>query len=345
MKKGPTLSDIAKALNTNVSTVSRALNNHPRISKQMREKVQRLAKEMGYQANAIARQLKRGSSKTIGLIVPRINRSFFANVIHGVESIAKEAGYHVLICQSNDSEEEEYHCLNLLASQNVVGIIMSLASNSTETRYLQELINRGEHIIMFDRVHIDLPFKKVVNANRKSAYLATKHLLEEGYRKIAHFGGPLAINIYRDRFRGYQEALEEYGLALDPGLIFHACLTREEGYQQLQQLRANQTPFDAIFAASDFSALGALCALQDLKIKIPEEVGVFGFANEPFTELIGLSSVEQFSEEMGKAAARLLLSSITEEKVEGQPEDLLPDEVLMPLKLMLRRSSQRKGAD
>lgn len=342
MKKSPTLSDIAKALNTNVSTVSRALNNHPRISKEMREKVQRLAKEMGYQANAIARQLKRGSSKTIGLIVPRINRSFFSNVIHGVESIAKQAGYHVLICQSNDAQEEEYHCLNLLASQNVVGIIMSLASDSIETRFLQELIGRGEPIIMFDRVHLELPVKKVLNANRKSAYLATKHLLDQGYRNIAHFGGPLAINIYRDRFRGYQEALEEQGIPVDPKLVFHSCLTREEGFEQVKAFISEETAFDAIFAASDFSALGATLACKEFNIRIPEEVGVFGFANEPFTELIGLSSVEQFSEDMGKSAAHLLLRSLAESESAGVSEDLLPDEIIMPVKLNIRKSSRRE---
>lgn len=337
MARKITIKDIASKLNTNISTVSRALNNNPGISERTRKLVLKTAKEMGYEPNSFAKQLRKGSSNTIGLIVPRINRVFFSNAIHGVETIAKQKGFNVFICQSNESRADETAVIETLLNNNVAGVIMSLSIESTDGDSFREIIRRKVPFVMFDRVWDSPGANKVINNNFQGAYDTVRHLIEQGYRSIAHISGPQHSNIYKDRFEGYKQALADQGIPFRDELIVKGVLTQEGGRNAAAFLLDKKIPFDSIFAAGDYGALGALQYLKEQKKRIPEEIGIAGFANEPFTELVGITSVEQFGTELGKSAARLLIEEIAEKgpSPAGKKIEINPQ-------LIIRESSKRK---
>jgi len=315
MTKKVTIKDIAKELNTNYSTVSRALNNSSRISEETKKNVKSKALEMGYQPNSFAQQLKKGYSNTIGLVVPRINRVFFSNVINGVETIAKQNGFNVIICQSNENLQEEADSIQTLLNNNVAGIIISLSRESKDETSFKDILDKKVPFVMFDRTLKEVHSNQVINNNFKGAYEVTKHLIEQGYQNIAHLTGPLYVNVYAERLKGYKQALAENNIIYNDDLVVEDALTKQKGYAATDKLLKDKVKFDAIFATGDYAALGAMICLQEKNIKIPEEVGVAGFANEPFTDLIGLTTVEQFSTEIGKSAATLLFEDIQEKSL------------------------------
>jgi len=337
MTKKVTIKDIARELNTTYSTVSRALNNNSGISKEKRRIILVKAKGMGYEPNIFAQQLRRGGSTTIGLIVPRINRVFFSNVIHGVEKEAKLKGFTVLICQSNETELEEKESIRTLLTNNVAGIIMSISKETGSPGLHREIIKRKIPFVMFDRVFRELETNMVLNDNYYGAYAVTEHMIEQGYRNIVHFAGPLTINIYRDRMEGYKKAMEERQLSVFPERIIENVITKDMGYESTGKLYDSDIEFDGIFAASDFSALGALLYLQSRGIKVPGGVGVAGYANEPFTELVQLTTVEQHSTEIGRSAARLLFEEIDEGGIKEMSK-----EVIIKPELIIRKSTLKK---
>lgn len=336
MTKKVTIKDIAKELNTNYSTVSRALNNSSRISEETKKNVRDKAKEMGYQPNSFAQQLKKGSSNTIGLVVPRINRVFFSNVINGVEIIAKKKGFNVIICQSNESLQEESESIQTLLNNNVAGIIISLSRETKNPSSFADVINKKVPFVMFDRTLNETHSNQVINNNFKGAYDVTRHLIEQGYKNIAHLTGPLFVNVYAERLKGYQQALADYHIPFNEKLVVENALTKQKGYAATQELINEEIKFDAVFATGDYAALGAMTYLQEKNIKIPEEVGVAGFANEPFTELIGLTTVEQFSTEIGKSAAELLFEDIQDKSLS------INKNIEINPQLIIRKSTNKK---
>jgi LacI family transcriptional regulator len=323
--KKKTIHDIAAELGITASTVSRALNNNPRISKSTREKVQKLARELNYQPNKLAASLRNGRGKSIGVIVPRINRSFFSNAISGIESITNPAGYTLMICQSNEDLSTEEKALQSLLNNRVDGIIMSISANTRNGLHIQKAIDEGIHVVQFDRVCKELPVSKVVNDNFDGAYRLTKHLLSKGYKKIYHFSGPLHINVYQERFAGYEKAMQEAGISLTKEMHYENVLTRVQGGELALDLEKQKKMPEAILCTSDFSALGALIALRDLNNGASSEVEIVGFGNEPFTELMepGMTSVEQFSVEMGMEAARLLIDSVENKQAANKPKEII----------------------
>jgi LacI family transcriptional regulator len=337
MVKKVTIKDIARELGTTTSTVSRAISNADGISEKKRKQVLDKARAMGYEPNLFARQLRQGGSRTIGLIVPRINRVFFSNVIHGVESIAREKGYSVIICQSHENKDREDENIKTLISNHVAGILMSVSMESEKADTHLEIQKRNIPFVMFDRVFEKLDANKVLNDNFHAARQLTEHLIEQGYGRIVHFAGPENINIYRERLNGFLAGLEKHGISPEKGQILGNVLTKEKGLEETNRLIETSYPFDAIFAASDYSALGALLSLKEHRIDVPGMVGVAGFANEPFTELLELTTVDQQSIEMGKTAARLLF-----EGIDSMPEKTDKEIVIKP-ELIIRNSTLKTG--
>ncbi|MFD1631438.1 LacI family DNA-binding transcriptional regulator [Pseudopedobacter beijingensis] len=331
MAKQVTIKDIARELNTNYSTVSRALNNNPRISEETRTAIISKAREMGYKPNKLAQQLKTGHSNTIGLIVPRINRVFFSNVIHGIEIIAKQQGYNVLICQSYESFEEEKRNIQTLLSNNVAGIIMSVTRETKDISEFDKIIENDVPFVLFDRTLENTQFNEVVNDNFYGAYQATKHLIQQGYKQIIHFAGPLHLKNYNERLLGYKEALKDSGMAFNPDLVMADVLTREKGQETIKELINNNIAFDAVFSASDFSALGAMLYLNEIK----KDIALIGFANEPFTELIGLTTVEQYSKSIGENSAKLLFNQFNKKEKSLDVVKIKPE-------LIIRQSTNKK---
>lgn len=310
MRSKITIHDIARSLNISPSTVSRALNDNPRISVSTREKVKEFAQENNYNPNLLASSLRKGRSLNVGIVVPRINRHFFSNVIGGMEEILNAAGYNLIICQSMEDYHKELHNLKALVNLHVDAIFISLSIGTRKLDHIKNLQTRGIHVIMFDRVDESLGIDLIKLNDYLGSFNTVKHLIEQGCEKIVHFGGPTHIKAYQERQKGYSEALLENNIDVPILNIIEDSLTKEKGYWAMINLIENNKIPDAIFSASDYSALGAVLACRDKNIEIPKDICIAGFANEPFTEFIrpGLTSTDQNPELMGKKAAELFLN-------------------------------------
>lgn len=333
-----TIHDIAAGLDITAATVSRALNDNPRISLSTRDKVKKMAKALNYQPNTLAASLRNGKSSTIGIIVPTINRSFFSNVVKGVEEIAHGHGYRVIISQSHDSQENEAAIVNTLANARVEGIITSLGRNTVDFTHYTDLVKEEIPLIQFDRANEEIIANQVTIDDYTGAYLATQHLIDNGYCKIAHFTSSKELNIYRDRLRGYNQALRDNKISLSEDLICNSDLELLDGRQCAQDLFEKNIPFEAIFSASDYAAAGAMRVIKEKGLKIPKDIGIVGFGDEPFTSFTdpSLTTVCQFPLEMGQMAAEQLFNTIN---LSGKKAG--PGKKVINPKLIIRASSKR----
>ncbi|WP_209328926.1 LacI family DNA-binding transcriptional regulator [Lunatimonas salinarum] len=337
-KDKATIHDIANKLGITASTVSRALNNHPRISARTKELVHEAAKEINYKPNSFAVALRNGRSRLIGIIIPTVNRNFFSSIVRGIEEYANQHDYRVVITQSYDNYEKEKQTVNALIDAQVDGIMVSLGKNTTALTHFKKAIERGIPLVFFDRVAEELPVSQVVIDDFQAAFQMTEHLIQQGYRRIAHFNSPMKINIFQERLRGYRQALENYGLKVDPELILYSNLQLEDGRESVASLLNQGIPFDAIFSASDYSIVGALQELKKNGIKVPEAVGLAGFGNEPFTEFTDppLSTVDQVSIPMGQSVAKMFFDLL-----ESEEKSLPIQKVMLRPKVIFRKSTQK----
>ena len=335
-KKQATIQDIALALNITASTVSRALNDHPKISSATKEMVWSTAKKLNYQPNHIAASLRKGKANTIGMIVPRINRHFFSNVITGVESVLNPAGFNLIICQSDESYQKEKENIKTLITSRVAGILVSLSIETKEYKHLEKVKHNHIPLVLFDRITDDLNVSKVDNDDEYGSYELTKHLLDQGYRTFLWMGGPRNSNIYRNRYNGYKKALKEFKINDNQFECFEGTPILDVAEQFMQEYLQKKTLPDVIFAASDYMAMGVIQALTSNGIKVPEDVAVAGYSNEPFASLTSpkLTTVEQFSEEIGRSAAKLLL-----EEIESEDETIIPRKTTLKPRLIVREST------
>lgn len=335
-KKNITIHDIARELNISASTVSRALHDHPRISQHTREAVQKLAAEYNYQPNVVASSLRKGRSKTVGVIIPRINRNFFANVIGGIEEVFAAAGYHLMICQTHESMENEKAAIQTLVNARVDAIMLSISMETTTGDHLRDLMERGIRLFFFDRVYEEIQAGSVVINDRQGAYMNVKHLLEQGYRKIVHVAGAEHISIYRERRKGYLEAMSEAGIDVPDSWIMEKPLILEGGESAFAQGMEMTKKPDAFFCAGDYAALGIMQSAWNHGIRVPEELGITGFANEPFTAFLepSLTTVDQRGGEMGKIVAEMFLQC-----VEGDTATENCRQIVLDPELKIRNSS------
>jgi LacI family transcriptional regulator len=339
-KTEPTIHDIARELNISASTVSRALNNNPRISQKTRDKIKAAADKLGYRPNTIASNLRNQKSNTIGIVVPMINRHFFSSVISGVEDVAFKAGYNVIISQSNDNFSKESTIVHSLFSNRVDGLIISIGMQTQTFAHLELFIRKHIPLVFFDRVVDEIDADKIVVDDFGGAFQVTQHLIDQGCRRIAHIAGPQNLKIYTERKRGYQQALSKNGLSVDQTLILYNNLTAEDGQKAIRQLLSLPNPPDAIFCANDTTALSVMIFLRDKGIKVPEDVALCGFSNEPFSEFVSpsISTIKQPGFEMGQKAAELLIDQIEKKgKTERKHQTFV-----MPTELIVRQSSSRK---
>ena len=338
-KERATIHDIAKKLNITASTVSRALKDHPRISTETKKAVQKIAQKLNYQPNNIAAALRNGKSKILGIIVPMVDRSFFSSVIRGIEEIANGANYNVMICQTYENPEKEIATVEALLNARVDGIIASHAKNTLNFDHFLKVKERGIPLILFDRSNDELEVSNVVIDDFLGAYKATEHLIQQGCIRIAHFTNTRKISIYKERLRGYREALLNNNLEYDESLVVASDLQLEDGrYSMLQLLKLNEIP-DGVFSASAYGILGALQILKENGIKVPEEVALVGFSNEPFTSFTdpSLSTVEQHSMRIGNTAAEIFL-----EEVSDTVKKFIPQKIVLKPELIIRQSSLKK---
>jgi len=335
-----TITDIAKELNTTPATVSRALSNHPRISAKTKKSVHEAALKLNYKRNKIASSLRSGRTHLIGVMIPSAEINFFGSVVHGIESVANSNGYGVLLFQSNEQKDYEEKGLENFIAARVDGILVSIAKDTIEYSHFLEIKSRRVPIVFFDRTNDDLELDSVVIDDYKGAFMATEHLLSQGYKRIAHISGPQHLKNFHDRLKGYLAALRANKIEVDQSLIYDGNVSIDSGRNGTKHLLSLKNPPDAIFATEDFTALGVIKELKQRGIEIPQQFGVIGFANELFGEHITptLSTVDQQTIQMGRSALDLLLNIIEKREIEGHAKQKI---VLDPI-LICRESSTRK---
>jgi DNA-binding LacI/PurR family transcriptional regulator len=337
-----TIKDIAKALGISTSTVSRALRDSYEISPETKQLVLDCAEKLNYRPNPIALSLKERRSRSIGVVVCEIANSFFSQVINGIESIAYDKGYNVIISQSNESYEREIMDLHYLASRSVDGLLISLSTETNDTSHLKALHDKGLPIVFFDRISEDINTHVVIVDNFRGAYEATEHLIKNGYRKIAAIANSEFLSITTERLAGYKEALKNNGIEPKDGYIkhcFYGGMIFSEIEDAVNKLLTLDDKPDAIFTTSDKLTTGCLKTLKRRGLDVPGNIALAGFCNSDITELLNpsLTVVRQPAFEMGKASIELLLQLIESKR----PVTQFEKRILTP-ELRIGDSSTRK---
>ncbi|HEV7351033.1 LacI family DNA-binding transcriptional regulator [Telluribacter sp.] len=338
-KASVTIKEIARELNVSKSTVSRALRDSSEISEETKQRVLELARQLNYSPNPIALSLLNNRTHTLGIIVPDIANAFFSSAIAGVEDVAYSRGYHVMIYQSHESYERELIDARHIATRRADGLIVSIASSSQRYDHFKELQEKDIPVVFFDRVSDEVITHKVIVDDYKGAFEATEHLIKRGCRRIAHIAGPSGLSISQNRFNGYRDALNQYGLPLREEWVVYSEYNQAEGTERAYQLMALRERPDAIFAASDRIALGVHWALRQLGYRMPEDVALMGFSDLAISALLDppLSSVAQPSFEMGQQAAELVL-----ELIESKNTPVSYETRVLKTKLSIRKSSMKE---
>lgn len=316
MKKGLiTIKDIARKLKVSPSTVSRALKNHPDISEATKKAVNELARKLNYQPNAVALSLKQSRSNTIGVIIPEIVHYFFSSVISGIEDVAYEAGFNVIICQSNEKYDREVANVKTLLAHRVDGILVSVSKETKDYNHFQYIRKNRIPLVFYDRIVPGLRTDQVIIDDFEAAYQATKHLTDTGRKRIVHFTAPQNLLIAQKRKEGYLKAISNAGLTTGEELVFQADNFEKARVTVLDILK-NNLQIDGVFAVNDLTAIGAMQTLLKRGIKVPEDVAVAGFSDGRFSGITDptLTSVDQHGYEMGTVATEMLLKRILSEK-------------------------------
>lgn len=331
-----TIKDIAKALNLSTSTVSRALRGSHEINTETKRLVLEYAEKLNYKPNPIALSLKENRSRAIGVLVPEIANNFFSQAINGIEAIAYNRGYHVMIFQSQESYEREVVNVQHMVARKVDGILISLSGYTTDMSHLQEPHNNGMPIVFFDRFSDLIDTHTVIADNFDGAFKATEHLILSGRKRIALLTSLEWLSITQERMAGYKAALKKYDISLEDSLIRHCGFANEELLENVDRLLALNPAPDAFFTTSDRLALSCLTILKDKKVKIPEELSFVGFTNVKIAHLIDppLTTVVQPAFEIGQTAAELLFDLIEEKK-----KSIPFQKVKLPTTLEVRNSS------
>src|SRR5690606_30330351 len=335
-----TMNDIASALGLSRSTVSRALQDHPHINAETKLKVVREAERLGYRYNAVAAGLRTRKYNTIGLIVPRIARHYQSAVITAIQDRLYQHRYNLMICQSNESIEMERDLVHALYAARVEGLIVSATLYTTDFSPFDIFAQSGRPLVFFDRTPKSYPAHKIQGDDYKGGYLATDHLLQQGCRRIAHIGGATMCTIYRERYEGYCDALAKYGLTPDEEIVFFHDLTVENAVSTFDRIITNEKGVDAIFAGNDTIALALVTHARKKGMRLPEDLKIVGYSNDPLTEVVvpSVTSVEQHPYEVGSQAASLMLGLINGYIKPGN--NFMS--VTIPVELVQRASSKRE---
>jgi len=333
-----TIKDLARHLNISVATVSRAMRDMPEIKAETRDAVLKLAKEWDYQSNLLATNLVKNRTRTIGVIVPDLAYHFFASVIKGIEEEAIARGYSLLLTQTSELYERELTNVQNLSRGQVEGFIVSISQETTDFEHLKRLQRKGIPLVFFDRDADEIDVSKVMVDNVGAAYEATKHLIENGSKRIAFLAGPSNVTVSNLRQSGYEKAIQDAGLDLDKSLVVHGNYNLLQAIKLTNELFELENPPDGLVVVSDRLAVGAIAALRKKNIRIPEDVAIVSFNDEPICTIVTptLSSVAQPTFEMGKMAITLLINQIENPVSADKPEV-----IVFKTELKIRESSLR----
>ncbi len=337
-KRRITIKDIARELDMSTSTVSRALSDHSDVSAETRKLVMDLAERLEYQPDPIAVSLRQNRTNVIGVIVPQIINRFFSKSISGIQEVARQHGYRVMITQSDESLELEKENIVTMLNSRVDGLVVALSRQTSDINHFNRVLESAIPLVFFDRVDETAETSRVIIDDYEASYNAVKHLIEQGCKRIANVAGPQNLVNSKKRLQGYKDALADHGLSVNEDLLvfsdYHTDRVRKitDHYLNLKERP------DAIFAINDAFAIEMISYLKKRNVRIPGDIAIVGFNNEVVGEFVDppLTSVDSPAHELGKEAANLLLSHIQQENNEVTCK-------ILKSKLIIRESSQRGG--
>ena len=337
MKKKPIrIKDIARVLNISTATVSRALRDSHDVNPHTRSQVLDVATKLGYKTNIQASALASGSTKNIVVVIPFITNYYFSSVISGIQEIAYNNGYNIVLMLTNDSSEREKYLMDNLAVSNLDGILISIAADCANYDYFNRLIDKNIPIVFFDRVPKDTESSKVLQDDYSGAFIATDHLIRKGYRRIAYLAGNEHLLITQNRLNGYKAALQKYRISLNPEWIVFSGFSQQSGEDDMKKIFELKDQPNGIFAINDRKAVGAIIAIKRKGMLVGKDIGVIGFTNDPISTIIApsLTTVEEPAFEIGKHSCELLIEHINN-------SHFLPKQIVLSGSLIERESTQR----
>jgi len=329
-----TMKRIAGELGVSITTVSKVLNNRADISEATRSRVLAKVEELGYQRNAVARSLSLRRTHTLGIVIPDLMHSFFVEIVAGIEPVASGRGYGLLLCSSSEDPAKERSELEMLRGRQVDGVVLASAQGSGNTEILQQLVRRGTALVMIDRDdHAAVKCHRVLTDDEQVGRLATAHLLDAGRHAVAHIGGPPIVHARR-RERGWRETLKARGITARDEWIVRGGFMESDGYKAMTRLLRLRPRIDAVFAANDPSAIGAMKAIWEAGLRVPADIAVVGVGDIALGDLlrVPLTTVGWSRREQGRNAAELLLNGLDR-------DDDAPQRILIPPRLIVRESS------
>ncbi|WP_339921801.1 LacI family DNA-binding transcriptional regulator [uncultured Cyclobacterium sp.] len=340
MNKEITIYDIAKVVGLSPTTVSRALSNHPRVKENTREKILNTAKSLGYQSNIFASSLRKKRSKSIGVIIPKLNSPFQSSVLAGMEEIATQEGYNLIISQSTESLEKEVSNANIMFNSRVDGLLVSKAGTTDNIEHFAPFFKKQIPVLFFDRVPEDNNCTGVVINNTQAIYDATSHLIKEGCKRIVHVLGNLKINVYSDRMKGYKYALLDHGLVFKEENIITNDLGEESGDRIVEKILKLKPRPDGLLVSNDACAASCLMALKKNKLRVPEDIAIVGFNNDLISRMVepNLSTINYPSYHMGEVAMKNLINHLDDEHHEILQKT---NTITLRHELIIRGSSKR----
>lgn len=338
-KKDITIYDIAQHLSLSSATVSRALQDHPAINKNTRKKIQQTAKDLGYRHNTFASNLRKQKTNTIGVIVHELNSNFITSVLAGIEKVTTEAGYDLIIAHSSESyTKEAANALNLF-HKRVDGLIASLAFDTADLEHYRSFEEKGIPVIFFDRVEEKSNSTKVIIDNHTCGYMATRHLIEQGCKRIVLVTASLKRNVYAQRHKGYCDALADNGIPYAKERVLIKDLSEQCGVEAaLQILKMKPLP-DGAFITNDFSAAVCMRTLREHGLRVPEDIAIVGFNNDTISKLVEpqMTTIDYPGIDMGEITARNLINHL-----KGLSDIKLTNTIVVRSDLIIRKSSLRK---
>ena len=340
MRSKITLKKIAKEFDVSISTVSKALKDSHEISEEVREKIKAFAKYYHYKPNSLALNLRNQNTKTIGVIIPQIVHHFFSKVISGIEHIANEKGYNVMICLSNESYEKEVLNMDMLANGVVDGIIVSVAKQTEEKgdyTHFKELINNGIPLVLFDRKIDEIKCNKVLVDDFGGGYIAAKHLIDIGCKKIAILTTPNHVTVGNIRKEGYIKALVDNDIAVDENLIVKVN-DDDNIVEQITGIFDQMNPPDAIFAVNEIYAATAVKIAKNRGLNVPNDIAIMGFTDGLISEFSSpqLTTIAQHGYTMGEKSMEILL-----EELDNQDTDYQYKTNIISTDIVIRESTQK----
>lgn len=332
-----TIKDVARELGVSISTVSRALKDHPDISAKTKQLVRSVVDKLKYKPNSVALSLRNRQTHIIGVVVPDIVHYFFSSVISGIDEVAMEAGYNVMLFQSNESYEREVMNVQSLISSQVDGVLISVAKGSKKFNHLKQIVENNIPIVFFDRICEEIESDRVIVDDFEGAFNAVDYLIKTGCKRIAHYSGPQNLQIAYQRKRGYISALEKNGLPVDDSIIVQ-CDSYDCAFVATQNMMCRLNPPDAIFAVNDETAVGTLNWLKRAGFRVPESVSIMGFTDGLLSSVTDplLTTVSQHGSEIGRRASAILIKRISEDT-----STFTPIVDIVKTELMIRNTTRK----